>query len=297
MTDSLPPEARVILDPNEIFEKDADEETLGRCEVLVAWPGRAKKDLLLKLKSLKMVQSLSAGVDGLDFSAIGKDVAVFSNAGAFTEPVAEHALGLLLGIAKGIQVRNSHQVPRKLRGGTLLVIGAGAIGSEVGRLAKLIGMKTIAVSRSVASAGQFDERHGVEELPALMGRADAIAIALPLTSYTRGLIGYDLLARAKESVVVVNVGRGDTVSEDGLLRWLRERPESRYATDVFWIKEGRESFDTALWALPNFGGTLHVSGDPLGDNLLVPKVAAAKNVKLFLETGEARNRVERTEYQ
>lgn len=60
---------------------------------------------------------------------------------------------------------------------------------------------------------------------------------------------YDLLQRTKETVVIVNVERGETVDEDSVLRILQERPETRYATDVFWEKEGREVFDATLWSL------------------------------------------------
>jgi D-3-phosphoglycerate dehydrogenase len=262
----------------------------------MAWPTRVGKELLGKMKSLIMVQALSAGVDGLDFASLPPGVRVYSNAGAYTESVSEHAWGLLLGAAKGLHVRRQRVVPRRLMGKTLLVVGCGAIGSEIARLAKSVGMNAVGVSRSFKVPDLFDERHGTGDLRKVIGTADAIAIALPLTRRTAGLIDYDTLMLSKESVTIVNVGRGDTVSEEGLVKWLRERPESRYTTDVFWKKDGRETFDTQAWDLPNFSGTLHISGVPLGDEMEYPMVEAAKNVRRFLETGDASNRVESAEY-
>jgi D-3-phosphoglycerate dehydrogenase len=296
VTATLPERARSVLKGLDVFEGEADDATLARCQVLMAWPTRAGRELLGKMRNLRMVQALSAGVDGLDFASLPPRIQVYSNAGAYTESVAEHAWGLLLGAAKGLHARRQRVVPRRLRGKTLLVVGCGAIGSEIARLAKSVGMNTVGVSRSFKDPDLFDEKHGTGDLLKVIGAADAIAIALPLTNRTAGLIDYDTLMLCNESVTVVNVGRGETVSEEGLIRWLRERPESRYTTDVFWKRDGRETFDTEAWELPNFSGTLHISGVPLGDKLEHPIVEAAKNVRRFLETGDAFNRVELAEY-
>ncbi len=296
VTESLPTEAKEVLEGFEVHESSADDEALARCQALICWPSRAKKELLSKMKGLKMVQTMSAGVDVLDFGSLRPEVQVFSNAGAYTENVAEHAWGMLLGAAKGIHIRNLRTTPRRLRGKTILILGCGSIGSEVARLAKSLDMKTVGLSRSFRCPELFDERHGLEALHAVISSADAIVCSLPLTKTTRGIIDYGALMKAKESVVFSNVGRGEVISEEGLLRWLKERPESRYATDVFWFKGGKESFATSAWELPNFAGSLHNSGLPLGEDLAAAKVAAAQNVRRFFETGGAFNRVDRTEY-
>ncbi|MDG6986009.1 MAG: 3-phosphoglycerate dehydrogenase [Nitrososphaerota archaeon] len=296
VSDELPKQARDVLSGFEIFEKKASDADLARCRALVCWPHGINGELVRKMTGLTMIQTMSAGVDKLPFADIPKDVQVFSNAGAFTEAVAEHAWGLLLGVAKGAHVRNARTVPRKLRRKTLLVVGAGAIGSEVARLSKSVAMKTMGVSRSFKSPEVFDERYPVSRLADVFPRADAVVMALPLTKATAGLVGYDLLSKAKDAVIVVNVGRAESISEDGLMRWLKERPESRFATDVFWMKDGRESYSGPAWELPNFAGTLHISAVPLGEDLSGTKVAAAWNVRRFFETGDAVNRVDSGEY-
>ena len=294
--DALPPEARDVLSEFELLDRGAEDQDLARCQGLICWPGRAKAEQLRKMTGLRMVQTLSAGVDGLDFAALAPGVQVFSNAGAFTESVGEHAWGLLLGAAKGEHLRNVKTTPRMLRRKTLLVIGCGAIGSEVARLSKSIAMRTVGVSRSFRHPEYFDARHPVSALPDVIGSADALVVTLPLTKNTQGLLGGELLSRTREAVVVVNVGRGEIFDEGALLDWLKERPESRFATDVFWKKDGKERFDTPAWDLPNFSGTLHVSGLPLGEDLVSVKVAAATNVRRFFETGKGENRVDVSEY-
>ena len=296
VTDTLTQQARDILGAFEVHEVEADDGTLGRCQALICWPNRVTGEQLRKMGSLRMVQTLSAGVDKLDFASIPRDAQVFSNAGAFTESVAEHAWGLLLGVAKGVHLRNQRTAPRKLRGKTLLVVGAGAIGSEVARLSKSLGMKTVGVSRSFRVPEAFDEMHPVAALKTVVSEADAVVMSLPLTKATTGLVSYDVLSRAKEAVIIVNVGRAESVPEDDLLRWLRERPESRFATDVYWMKDGKEAFSAPAWELPNFAGTLHNSGVPLGEDLSGMKVAAAWNVRRYFESGNAVNHVEVSEY-
>lgn len=296
VTDTLSPEARAILAGYDVAENSPDDGFLERCQALICWPSRVKPDTLGKMVNLRMIQTLSAGVDGLAFESIPKSVQVYSNAGAYTESVAEHAWGMLLGIAKGMHVRNVRTTPITLRRKTLLVLGCGAIGSEVARLAKSIDMRTIGVSRSFRLPEFFDERHPLPSLEERVRAADAIVDALPLTKKTRGVVSYEILSKAKEAAILVNVGRGETVDEEGVLRWLKERPESRFATDVYWTREGRESFATRAWDLTNFAGTLHNSGVPLGEDLSTVKAAAAKNVKRYFENESAMNRVDVDEY-
>ncbi len=296
LTDEPPPEARKVLSEFDVFILPADDATIARCRILMGFPSRVKPDLVRRMGKLEMIQSVSAGVDALPLKEIPPSVRIFSNAGGYTEPVAEHAWGLLLGLAKGLHSRNRRVVPRKLRNKTLLVVGAGEIGSEVANMSRSLGMKTVGVSRSFKHPESFDERHSPAELRDTIGRADAVVLALPLNRETRGLFAYELLMLSNENVLIVNVGRGETVVQEGLTMWLKERPESRYATDVFWKREGKEVFDTEAWDLPNFGGTLHSSGLPLGEPLVVPFLRASENVKRYLLTGGASNEVERSDY-
>jgi len=295
--DRMPPEVRRVLSEYDVFEQTADDDSLARCRVLMTWPSRPKGDLFARLKALKMIQSLAAGVDALDFASVPPGVEVFSNAGAYTETAAEHAWGLALGVAKGIHAGRKRLAPRHLRSKTIVVVGCGAIGSEVARLARAsLGMKTVGVSRSFRRPELFDERRTVRELAEVVGGGDLLVNALPLTRSTRGLFDYQTLSKMKPTAIVVNIGRGETMDEEAVMRWLRERPESRYATDVFWKAGGREKFDSPIWDLPNFGGTLHTASAQEPEAIVQAQVAAAENVRQYLETGSAMNRVNLEEY-
>jgi len=131
----------------------------------------------------------------------------------------------------------------------------------------------------------------------VIGRADVIAVALPLSKRTLGLINYDLLKRTKDKSIMVNVGRGEVVVEEDVYRVLRERPTFRFGTDVFWRKGGREDFNSKLWELPNFTGTPHTAGGNANQEVLRNAlVNAAENVRRLLETGRADNEVKIEDY-
>jgi len=293
----MAPEALRVLADYDVFEQTADDDSLAGCRVLMTWPSRPKGDLLSKMRGLRMLQCLSAGVDALDFSVVPPGVEVFSNAGAYTDSAAEHAWGLALGVAKGVHAGRKRLAPRHLRSKTLLVVGCGAIGSEVARLARSsLGMRTIGVSRSFKQPELFDERRPIQELGEAVTGADLVVNALPLTRATRSVFDGRILSRMKPTVVVVNIGRGETMDEAAVMKWLAERPESRYATDVFWKVGGKEKFDSPIWDLPNFGGTIHTASAQDPEAIVRAQVAAAENVRRFLETGSAPNRIDIQEY-
>ncbi len=297
VTDRLGEQARKALSGFEILEQTADEPALSLCKAALVWPSRFVASMVKTMKNLRAVQTMSAGVDGLDFRSIPEDVAVFSNAGAFTEPVAEHAWGLALGAAKGLLARKAESTPVMLRDGTILVLGCGAIGSEVARMAKsALSMRTVGVSRSFKVPDLFDERHPLSDLQKVIGEADLVVDALPLTLETRGVLGHDALKLLKETGIIVNVGRAETVDQEAMEKLLRERPNSRYVTDVFWPEGGREAFDTPLWELQNFGGTFHNAGGGSTRWVAKAQAVAAENLQSFLLTGRANNRVSRSDY-
>lgn len=291
-------EAREALRGLGLVEAEADDQTLAKCEVLLTWPSMMSGFLLAKMKSLRAIQTISAGVDDLDFTAIPQNVSVYSNVGAYTAPAAEHAWALLLGAAKGVSVRKRKTENYLLRRRTLLVLGCGAIGSEVARIGKVgLEMRTVGVSRSFRVPEVFDSRRPLEKLKSSIAEADAIVDALPLNLQTRSVLSYDVVSRMKRKVVLVNVGRAETVEEASIERILRERPETRFATDVFWRKNDREEFQSWLWELTNFCGTFHTAGGRgAEDALRYAEKKAVENIRLLLTTGRAENLVDPSDY-
>ncbi|MDG6982819.1 MAG: 3-phosphoglycerate dehydrogenase [Nitrososphaerota archaeon] len=296
-TSRLHPEARRELEGLGLVEVSADAPTLASCVALLTWPSSMDYSLLAKMPSLRVIQTISAGVDDVEFAKVPAGVAVYSNAGAYTGPAAEHAWALLLAAAKGVgeKARTENYI---LGGKVLLVLGCGAIGSAVAKVGKAaFGMRTVGVSRSFMVPEAFDERRDPDQLERSIPEADAIVNALPLNRGTRSVLGYRVLSKMKRAAVLVNVGRAETVDEPAVTRILKERPETRYASDVFWRREGKEDFSSELWSLPNFYGTFHTAGGLGADEALRrAEEAAALNLRLALTAGKARNLVDRSDY-
>ncbi len=296
-TEELPLECRKLLANFGLKEVNFNEYDLESAEVIMAWPRQITKEIVSKAKNLKFIQTFSAGVDDLDFSVIPETVQVFSNAGAYALSVAEHTWALILALAKGIGLRKrveSYQIYGKV----LLILGGGGIGSEVARIGKE-GFNTfnIGLSRSFKEPEYFDIRDSITKLGEYITKADIIVDTLPLNKYTRGILNYEILKFVKNKVIIVNVGRGETIDEDGIYRLLVERPTVRFGTDVFWRRNGKEDFESKLWNLENFIGTLHTAGGYASQEVLEKaKLKACENVYKLLTTGSAENKVKREDY-
>jgi phosphoglycerate dehydrogenase-like enzyme len=188
--------------------------------------------------------------------------------GVFDQAIAEYVLGLILLFAKDLgrtvdlQRRHvwRHRDTENLRGRTVLVVGAGGIGRAVARLARCAGMRVLAVART-ARAGDPDLGRvvAVRDLHTVLGEADYVVIAAPLTAETRRLFGEAEFARMKRTARLINVGRGAIVDEGALLAALRSKRIGGAALDVF----DREPLprDHPFWDQPGLIVSPHMSGD------------------------------------
>ena len=131
----------------------------------------------------------------------------------------------------------------------------------------------------------------------VLAESDAVIISLPLTRFTNKIVGADKLAMMKKDAILVNIARGELVDEAALYEHLKANPDFRYATDVWWYREGKESLQTAhpFFELPNFIGTPHASG-PSGLATGKPVKLAVENVIRFLRGLRPKNIVNRAEY-
>lgn len=316
-TVELPNRARETLGglDVEIYElpKLSAEElsnVLARAEVLLCWCSKEfdLARMITQMPSLRVIQTFSAGVDHLPFSVIPRHVRVYSNAGAYSVPVAEHAWALILALSRGLHrhtldakeyLSDVFTAPRSVIGATLLVLGTGGIGREIARVGKLgFGTHNIGVNRSGRPVEYFDEVYPTDRLREVLPRADIIALALPLTKYTRKLIGEGELRLVKANAIIVNVGRGDVVDEEALYKVLRERTDIRFGTDVWWVHDGHEEIPprTPLTTLPNFLGTPHIAGGARRDVAENAIVMAVENVARYLRGETPINEVSINDY-
>ncbi|MCL4420946.1 MAG: 2-hydroxyacid dehydrogenase [Candidatus Thermoplasmatota archaeon] len=245
--------------------------------------------------NLKLVQTLSAGVDHFDFSTLPKGVTVCSNAGVFSDPVAEHAFALLLAhekkICKFIGKAQNRVIEREtvgtLYGSTLGVFGFGGIGRSAARIAKAFGMKVIGYSRHPVEDPNLDEfANSVEEL---FSKSDILLISIPLSNLTRGIVSRNLLNKF-HGKVIVNVARAGVVNEQDMLEYLRNNPDFYYLTDVWW-NEPNVSFPIPENAIL----TPHVAGNVDESISSWRFIYACKNIKKFID-GAPENVVDVSEY-
>jgi phosphoglycerate dehydrogenase-like enzyme len=223
--------------------------------LLPEWKDRDTIDALPELRRVRVVQVLSAGTDWIE--RLVPAWATLCNArGTRDAAVAEWVVGALLGDAYGQftaarERRWSDAVPRELQGATVLIVGFGSIGRAVERRLEPFAVKVIGVARRVR-----DGVHAVEDLPALVGRADAVVVLAPLTSETRGLVDAALLARMRDGALLVNAGRGGVVDTGALVAELASG-RLRAVLDVVDpepLPDGHPLWETALAITPHNAG-------------------------------------------
>jgi len=280
--------------------------------LIFSWPKQLTPENLQKMTRLKFLQSILAGVNHIPFANLNKGATVSSNAGAYSDEVGEYAWALLLAAAKRVVQfhvslrQEKWTLRRTLDTGTevtilhdkvLGIIGFGGIGTSVARIATGFGMRISAFSRKTKHVKGVRVYSGEKGLEVLLGESDALVLALPLTNQTTRIINRERLAQMKSTAVLVNVARGELVDEKAMYDHLVANPNFRYATDVWWYKESRESLKTdyPFLSLPNFIGTPHVSG-PSGSATGRPVKAAVENTIRFLEGLKPKNIVDPREY-
>ena len=303
--------------------EDMDEKELGRllpsidCVYSHGWPKSLDEAKISAMRNLRFFQAGNAGENGMRFDLLPKGVVFCSNAGAYSDEVAEFAIGLMLAAAKSIvrfdlELRRGTYVPGSqapqsldelgsrvalMRGKTLGIIGYGGIGKSTAKLARPFGMQVLAFGRHTIHDRGVAQVRGKTGLTKLLRESDAVVLALPLTKATRGFIGADELAAMKPDATLVNVARGEVVQEKALYDRLVKNPRFVYATDVWWQKDGAESFspDLPFLELDNFVGTPHASG---ASALLTGSVAkgSVENLMRYFKGQPVKNVVDRSEY-
>ena len=224
-------------------------------------------------------------------------VAISSASGVHAVPLAEWSIFGLLTFAKGLpRLRRdavarywAHYPTTELRGQTLLVVGVGAIGLEVARLAHAFGMRVVGVKRHTdEELPNVDALHPPEQLRELVGDAHAIIVTLPLTEETRGLIDRETIARMRDGAVFVNVGRGKVVDEPALIEALRSGKLGGAALDVT-AKEPLPP-DSPLWELENVILSPHTAALSWHENERIVELFA-ENLRRYLRGDELLSRV------
>ncbi|HWB78916.1 MAG TPA: D-2-hydroxyacid dehydrogenase [Nannocystaceae bacterium] len=184
----------------------------------------------------------------------------------FADEAAEHVIATMLALLRGLptlvdrQRRGEwlrHEVERA-SGKIIGILGLGAIGGRVARVARALGMRVLATRRRPAPHEHADEVWPPSRTRDVLAHADVVVVTLPSTPQTRGLIDPDALACCRRGALLVDVARGGIVDEDALVRALLDGHLAGAALDVF----EHEPLDAAspLWRVPNLLVTPHLAG-------------------------------------
>ena len=219
--------------------------------------------------ALEWLQTNSAGVEAyIRPGVLAGDTLLTNATGAYGLAIAEHMLGMLLELFKKLELYRDAQksgawqsqgAVKAVYGSTVLVLGMGDIGGEFAARCKALGAKVIGVRRSPRPCPEYaDEVHLLEDLDSLLPQADVVAITLPGTDATRGLMSRERLAKMKEGAVLLNVGRGLIVDTEALCDALERGHLSGAGVDVTDPEPLPPTH--RLWNIPTAVVTPHISG-------------------------------------
>ncbi len=240
-------------------------------DVLYGWDFRANdlEQCWDKATDLKWIQWTGAGVDAALFPALSSSDVILTNArGVFDRAMAEWALGVMIGHAKGFMPTQDYQRAREwnYRSSTLLadqsvlVVGVGSIGREAARVCKAFGLHVSGVGRTARSGDDaFDAIHARTDLVSVLPHADYVVLITPLTAETSGLFGAAQFAAMKPSAQFINMGRGQLVDETALIAALNDGDIASAALDVFCEEPLKP--ENPIWDAANVFISPHMSGD------------------------------------
>lgn len=252
----------------------------------ILYSGAAFPDLGIAPR-LRWVQLDTAGADGVLGTPLWRsEVAITTLSGVGPPTAAEHAMMLVLALAHHLPEmvdlqrrrewpsaadRWQRLMPRELRGATIGVVGYGAIGREIGRLARSFGMTVLGVRQGTVQAVSYalprlgapgqdepDRMYGPGELHAMLAECDYVVLVVPSTPATFHLIDEAALRAIRPGAVLLNVARGAVVNEPALVRALQEGWIAGAGLDVFEAEPLPS--DSPLWSMPNVIITPHVAG-------------------------------------
>ncbi|HWP46496.1 MAG TPA: phosphoglycerate dehydrogenase [Candidatus Limnocylindrales bacterium] len=254
------------------------------------------EEVFQKSPSLRLISIWGTGVDNVDLEAAQRyGVTVTNTPNTSTESVAEHALALMLAVAR--QIPHLHTQMKKgvwtrgfitqLFGKTAGIIGTGVIGQQTARLCRGIGMQVLAWTYHPSEEKAREIGFTYVPWETLLRQSDVISLHLRLSKTTEGLIGKKEFGLMKPSAIFINTARGAIVQKEALLEALREKKIAGAGLDVF-DKEPIDP-DDPLLALENVVVTPHCA--PSSPEVLERGLSMAVDNVISYLGGTVKNRV------
>jgi len=249
-----------------------------------------------QLPDLKMITSCSIGTDMFDLDAAkAHDVIICNQPGRTAPVVAEHMFGLMFAVSKRAAYLTSSMKsggwPRidnvVLKGKTLGIVGAGAIGAEMARLGRAIGMEVIAWTYNPSDARAAELGVTFKSLEDVLAESDVVSVHVKLTDESTHLMGAEQFAMMKDNSIFLNGARGAVADTNALVEALNSGKLMGAGVDVF--EEEPTPADHPLFGCEHVVLTPHCADmTPEGVDLL--NGGAVDNVLAYL-SGAPQNRV------
>jgi D-3-phosphoglycerate dehydrogenase / 2-oxoglutarate reductase len=254
------------LDPEALLEA-----VRGAHALIVRSATQVTADVVAAGVGLVVVGRAGIGLDNVDVAAATRQGVMVVNAPQSNVlSAAEHTMALLLSQARNIPQAHAALVDGRwertrwegveLADKTLGIIGLGRIGKLVGQRAMAFGMRLIAYDPYVSADRARQLNVELCSLEELMERSDFLTIHVARTPETVGLIGAEMLKRAKSELRIINVARGGIVDESALFEALTEGRIGGAALDVFTVEP---TTDSPLFSLPNVVVTPHLGASTI----------------------------------
>lgn len=281
-----------------IYNKTEHEDTVARigdAEIIILNKTVITEEIIKACPSLKYIGVLATGYNVVDVKAARAHNVTVSNVPAYsTMSVAQHVLALLLEIC--IQVGDHNRAVKagdwskseyftfwnhpliELDGKTLGIVGYGAIGRQVAKIASALGMKVLANRRNPRPEDNTDTVTMVD-LDRLYAESDVISLHVPLTDESRHLVNRESLKQMRDGVILINTSRGPLINEDDLAEALQTKKVYAAGLDVTEIEP--IPADNPLLDCDNAILTPHIAWAPQAARGRLLDITA-KNVEAFL---------------
>lgn len=232
-----------ILNTRDMAENKAD---IADADAIIARICHVNAEAIEAAPNLKVIGRTGVGYDMVDVEAATKrGIPVVLTPGANNRSVAEHTVALIFALSKNLveghneQMKGNYAVRNKgvafeLLDKTIAVLGLGAIGGEVARLCKAIGMKVIGYDPFLPEEKM--EALGctpTKDYKAVLPECDFVTVHMPLLDSTRNMIGEKEIASMKPSAMIINCARGGIVDEKALAAALNEGRLAGAGIDCF----------------------------------------------------------------
>ncbi len=254
--------------------------TVGQADAMIVRSDIVDAEVLDAAVNLKIVVRAGAGYDNVDCTyARDKGVVVMNTPGQNANAVAELAIGLAI---YGIREFYSGKAGRELRGRTLGLHGFGYVARNVFRIARALGMKVVVYtrfSREAAAAIGLKVTHSLEDL---YSKSDVVSIHVPAKGEHIRSVSYPVLKELRKGALIINTARKEVVNEADLVRFMEERPDVKYLTDIEPDNKEifREKFAGRYYATPKKLGAQTAEANTNAG------VAAAEQIVDFFLTGD-----------